>query len=417
MRAQAAKMKYAYGAMSFFLLFTSWAIWWGFFQLWLTSKAGGIMLTGAQVGIFFSIYAIASVCVLFGYGALQDRLGLRRQILIFVAALAALNGPFVTWILRPLLQYNFAAGVIVGAAFFAIAFAGAMAIIEAYFGRFCVRTGIIYGHMRMWGSVGYAVALVSAGFLFTIDPLMVFWASSLLGLILLIVQLFWKVEIPPQELPNQIQAATPAQTPPATSEAIRELIYNRNFWAVVGFALLTWSVYQIYESQMFPDFYTDHFLDEALGQKIFGIFIGVQAGIEALLMSIVPFVIARFGAKRTLLASALVMAFIVFGSATATSVALIMLTKIFHALMVPLIVLGLMDFITHNFDLRLTATVYLVGFYVTSYIGNILLSQPFGMLRDAIGYQGVFVIFGCAMLLGFFLALFAFADDPRRVSK
>ncbi|XCB30779.1 MFS transporter [Arcanobacterium hippocoleae] len=244
-----------------------------------------------------------------------------------------------------------------------------------------------------------------------------FWVSSILGVFLLGVQLFWQVEIP---VPAEAQKAGNA----GGSEMLREpslsvfaatklVLRNPKLWAVMGFSLLTWSMYQIYESQMFPDFFTSHFQNPALGQRVFGIFVGIQAICETLLMVAVPVLLRKFGAKRIVLAAAFVMAFIVFSSAIADSIVLIMLTKVFHALMVPLLVLGIMEYITEQFDLRLTATVYLIGYYVTSFGGNIIFSKPFGMLRDLLGYQSVFAIFGVLMLLGMCVVHFAFAAEEK----
>ncbi|WP_218184566.1 hypothetical protein [Nigerium massiliense] len=40
---------YLYGSVTIMLFFMSWGIWWSFFQIWLTSEEGGLMLNGTQV--------------------------------------------------------------------------------------------------------------------------------------------------------------------------------------------------------------------------------------------------------------------------------------------------------------------------------------------------------------------------------
>jgi len=67
---------YLQSSFSMLLFFASWGIWWSFFQIWLTSDSAGLALSGAQVGTVYSVNSLATLVLMFAYGAVQDRLGI-----------------------------------------------------------------------------------------------------------------------------------------------------------------------------------------------------------------------------------------------------------------------------------------------------------------------------------------------------
>ena len=75
-----------------------------------------------------------------------------------------------------------------------------------------------------------------------------------------------------------------------------------------------------------------------------------------------PWIINRIGAKNTLLIAGMVMAARMIGSSFATTAAEVIALKMLHALEVPFLLVGAFKYITGVFDVRLSATIYLVGF-------------------------------------------------------
>lgn len=77
-------------ATNILMFFAGWGIWWSFFQIWLTTKQG---FTGAQVGEIYSFNSAFSLIANLVYSNIQDRLGLKRNLLIFCACLQVFLGP------------------------------------------------------------------------------------------------------------------------------------------------------------------------------------------------------------------------------------------------------------------------------------------------------------------------------------
>ena len=105
------------GSLQMLLFFAGWGIWWSFFQIWLTTKQG---FSGAQVGTIFSFGSAAALMLMFVYGSIQDKLGMKRNLLIALIACQVFLAPFFTWVYVPMLEANFYVGAVVGAIYLAV---------------------------------------------------------------------------------------------------------------------------------------------------------------------------------------------------------------------------------------------------------------------------------------------------------
>lgn len=400
---------YQFGSVTILLYFASWGIWWSFFQIWLTSEAGGLQLTGTQVGTIYSANSAATLVLMLLYGTIQDRLDLKRNLTIVISALMALVGPFAIFVYKPLLENNFGLGVALGSVFIAAAFVGSTGLFEAFVERLSRRNGFEFGQARMWGSFGYAIVALIAGFLFTRDPDLNFWAGSVLGLALLLVQLLWRPRGAEQPVAGQVLPSTPG---------VREmagLLKRRSLWVVIGFVILSWTFYTVYDQQMFPDFYTSLFDDPAVGQQTYGALNSAQVFLEALMMGAVTVVMRHVGVRNTLLLGVSVMFVRILGTAVLDGPVLISIVKMLHAFEVPLFVLGIFRYFTLHFSTGLSATLYLVGFNISAQIGNVVLSRPLGALRDQLGYQPTFLVIAGVVALAAVYALVLLEKDDRQV--
>ena len=204
---------YRQSSLEILLFFAGWGIWWSFFQIWLTTKQG---FTGAQVGTIYSFGSAVALVLMFVYGSIQDKLGMKKSLMIVLIACQVLLAPFFTFIYVPMLEANFYVGAMVGAVYLAVAYLAACPVFEAVTERMSRRFNFEYGQARAWGSFGYAVSALAAGFLFTINPYLVFWTGSAVALLLLLILLALEPEKKAANLAkyeNQSESKKENQTP------------------------------------------------------------------------------------------------------------------------------------------------------------------------------------------------------------
>lgn len=407
---QFANPAYRFGSASIFLFFAAWGIWWSFYQIWLTSESAGIGLNGSQVGTVYAIQGAITMVLMVVYGMLQDKLDLKRPITIFIGIAATLVGPFVEFIYKPLLQSNFLLGAIIGSLIIAAGFVAAAGLLEAYVERLANRTDFEYGQSRMWGSFAYAIVALVAGLLFPINPMLNFWIGSAFGLLFLLAQLFWR----PEEANQDSSIEEVAATTPPVAEMIG-LLKNSHVWKVIVVVFMSWTFYTVFDQQMFPDFYTSLFSSAEVGQRAYGTLNSIQVFVEAAMMGLVPILLRKLGARNTLLLGIGVMFIRILLCAVFAGPVLISAAKMLHALEVPLCILAIFKYFAIHFNKALSATLYLVAFQLSSQLGNVIMSNPLGSLRDSIGYQPTFLVIAGLVLVAGILAFFLLKKDTDEV--
>lgn len=140
---------YLQSSLTLLLFFMSWGIWWSFFQLWLT-KDTGLGLNGSQVGTVYAVNSLVTLILMFFYGTIQDRLGLKRHLTILIGIIASCVAPFVIFVYEPLLKNQFMFGVILGAIVLSAGFMAGVGLLEAFAERMSRRFNFEYGQARMW---------------------------------------------------------------------------------------------------------------------------------------------------------------------------------------------------------------------------------------------------------------------------
>ena len=238
------------------MFFCSWGIWWSFFSRWLTDPAHGLGMTSAEQGQIYSINSLATLVIMFAYGAIQDQLGIKRKLVIFVSAIAALVGPFVQFVYAPMLTAGGTTrfiGVLIGSIVLSAGFMAGCSLFEALTERYSRKFGFEYGQSRAWGSFGYAIVALCAGFLFNINPLLNFWVGSICGLGMLCIYAFW---VPAEQKEELKKEADPnaAPTNPSFKEMI-SVLKMPTLWVLIVFMLFTNTFYTVFDQQMFPNYY------------------------------------------------------------------------------------------------------------------------------------------------------------------
>ncbi|MGX7025235.1 MFS transporter [Vagococcus hydrophili] len=404
---------YLQSSLTLFLFFASWGIWWSFFQLWLTSETNGLGLSGSAVGKVFSVNSLVTLILMFIYGTLQDKLVIKRHLLIFTSCVSSLVGPFFIYIYGPLLKNNFTVGLGVGALFLSAGYLSAVGIFEAVSERFSRLFDFEYGQARAWGSLGYAVVALVAGFLFVKNPALNFWAGSFFGILLLLNLLFWKPKKEREE--NETLANEEAEASVPSIKEMLSLLKSSHLWAIIIFIMFTWTFYNVFDQQMFPGFYTSLFSTAALGEKTYGTLNAVQVFCEALMLGIVPMIMKKIGVRNTLLTGVALMAIRIGLCGFASTPMLVSGIKMLHAIEVPMFILPMFRYFTLHFDIKLSATLYMIGFQIAAQIGQVILSTPLGILRDNVGYSTTFKIISGIVILAAGYAFVILKKDDEDV--
>lgn len=404
---------YRTSSLEIMLFFAGWGIWWSFFQIWLTTKQG---FSGAQVGTIYTFGSAVALVLMFVYGSLQDKLGVKKTLLIFMVSCQVLLAPFFTWVYVPMLESNFYVGAMIGAVYLAVAYLAACPVFEAVTERLSRRYSFEYGQARAWGSLGYAISALTAGFLFTINPYLVFWTGSAVSAVLLAILVFLKPENREdavQQYENREERNKDAKSP--SLKEIVSVFGILDLWKIIIFVILTWTFYTVFDQQMFPEFFTRFFATPEEGQQAYGILNSVQVFLEFIMMGLVPILMRKIGVRRALLLGCLIMVCRISGCGIASTPLGIGLIKLLHAPETALFVLAIFRYFTPHFDTRVSATLYMVGFQIAASVGGIIFSVPLGSLRDNIGYQHTFLIIAGIVLCASVYAFFILKKDDQDV--
>lgn len=398
---------YWFSSSYFFFFFAAWSLWWSLYAIWLKSKIG---LSGTEVGTIYSINSAVSLVIMLAFGVIQDKLGVRKSLIMLQGIILLCFGPFLIYVYEPLLRNNYILGAIVGAPLISAGFVSGCALLESFVERISRRLSFEFGPCRFWGSFGYAAATFVAGIFFVIDPHINFWLVSVMGFFFLLNNIIFN----PQKAKTtniSVQQEDKQSSIPSFEE-IFALFKMKKFWIFVFFVIGTMSFYNIYDQQLFPNFYTS-FFNEDEGSKIYGYLNSFQVFLEATVMIIAPAFIYKIGPKKALILAAAIMIGRILGCATFNNVYIISVIKLLHALEIPLFVLAMFKYIVANFDPRLSSTLYTVGFNISSNVGVIILSAPVGILFDHYGYTTTFYALSVIVIVVTVISVFTLSQGKK----
>lgn len=404
---------YMSNSLMILLFFTGWGIWWSFFQIWLTTKQG---FSGTQVGTIYSFNSAITLILMLVYGSLQDKLGIKKNLLIFCVSCEVFLGPFFTWVYVPLLKSNFIVGALIGSIYLSVAFLAASPTFEALAERMSRRFGFEYGQARAWGSFGYAVAALIAGFMFTLNAYLIFWIGSVFSIILLLVLLFIKPEndtviVTKYESKSNNQDVNNS---PSLLE-ILSVFKMPDLWKIVIFISMSWTFYTVFDQQMFPEFFTTFFGTETAGQQAYGVLNSLEVFLESIMMGIIPIMMRKTGVRKSLLIGLVIMVLRIGGCGLVTNPLGVSIIKLLHAPETAIFILAMFRYFTLHFDTRISTTLYMVGFQIAAQVGQIIFSTPFGLLHDKIGYQPTFLIVAGIVFISAIYAFFVLKKDDQDV--
>ncbi|MEE8728318.1 MAG: oligosaccharide MFS transporter [Rahnella inusitata] len=398
MKAIKTASKSAYYKMSsfIFLYFFTWSSSFGLYALWLGQKAG---LDSISIGTVFAINGVFAVIMKPVYGYIMDKIGMSKSLLYFVVLVSALMAPFFIFVYQPLLESHLMTGIIVGALYLSLGWYAGVAASESYADRFSRLYHMEFGQVRMWGSLGWALAASFSGVLFNLSPAWNFGLSSATSLVMLGVLL--SLKIGSEELKNNDVIA---QQKIVFSDVIL-LLKNRKFWMFSLYvAGVAWMMFVA--EQQFSRYFVTFFETKEQGNAWYGYLSTVQSGFEFLMMMAIPFLVNYFGAKKGLLMVGAVVGIRLIASGLTNDPLLISIIKPFYGLEISLLLISVFKYIAEHFSKRVNATMYLLGYQAMIYVGSIVIAPPAGYLYQRIGFEHTYLIMGGIAL--FFTLVSAF---------
>lgn len=377
-----------------FFFFVGWSSSSSLLSIWLHQEVG---LKATDTGIIFSVLSVSALCAQVCYGFIQDRLGLRKNLLWYITALLILSGPAYL-IFGYLLSVNILLGSVFGGLFIGLTFNGGIGVLESYTERVARQSTFEFGKARMWGSLGWAVATFFAGLLFNINPKLNFLVASCSGLVFffLLIQL-------------KVNTAASLETVELGAEKVKiadalRLITLPKFRALIFFVVGT-CIYGVYDQQ-FPVYFASQFATLREGNAMFGYLNSFQVFLEAAGMFCAPWLVNRIGAKNGLIFAGMVMALRMVASGLVEGPVLISITKLLHAVELPILLVSIFKYNSLNFDKRLSSTLYLVGFACTSSVIAAFLSPLAGYSYEKYGFAQSYLIMGLMVFCTTFLSIF-----------
>jgi OHS family lactose permease-like MFS transporter len=377
-----------------FFFFVSWSSSSSLLSIWLHQEVG---LKATDTGIIFSVLSVSALCAQVCYGFIQDRLGLRKNLLWYITALLILSGPAYL-LFGYLLSINILLGSIFGGLFIGLTFNGGIGVLESYTERVARQSTFEFGKARMWGSLGWAVATFFAGLLFNINPKLNFLVASCSGVIFFALLMQLKVATA-----ASLETVELGAQKVTLSDALRLLTLPR-FRALIFFVVGT-CIYGVYDQQ-FPVYFASQFATLREGNAMFGYLNSFQVFLEAAGMFCAPWLVNRIGAKNGLIFAGMVMALRMVASGLVEGSVLISITKLLHAVELPILLVSIFKYNSLNFDKRLSSTLYLVGFACTSSVIAAVLSPLAGYSYEKYGFAQSYLIMGLMVFCTTFISIF-----------
>ncbi|MFO6298685.1 oligosaccharide MFS transporter [Rahnella selenatireducens] len=386
MKAIKTASKSAYYKMSgfIFLYFFTWSSSFGLYALWLGQKAG---LDSVAIGTVFAVNGVFAVIMKPVYGYIMDKIGMSKSLLYFVVLVSALMAPFFIFVYQPLLESHLMAGIIVGALYLSLGWYAGVAASESYADRFSRLYHMEFGQVRMWGSLGWALAASFSGVLFNLSPAWNFGLSSATSLVMLVVLL--SLKIGDEELKDNDVIS---QQKIMFSDVIL-LLKNRKFWMFSLYvAGVAWMMFVA--EQQFSRYFVTFFDTKEQGNAWYGYLSTVQSGLEFLMMMVIPFLVNYFGAKKSLLLVGVLVGLRLIASGLTSDPLLISIIKPFYGLEIALLLVSVFKYIAEHFSKRVNATMYLLGYQAMIYVGSIVVAPPAGYFYDRIGFEHTYLFMG-----------------------
>ncbi|URZ06964.1 Lactose permease [Clostridium felsineum] len=186
----------------------------------------------------------------------------------------------------------------------------------------------------------------------------------------------------------------------------------KKFWFLALIIIGTACIYDVFDQQ-FPNYYASFFSSKAVGTSVFSKLVSFQTGLEAVLMIFAPAIVNRIGAKNGLILFGTLTFIRIFGSATFTNPVILSGIRLIAAFEMPLLLVSIMKYITHVFDVRFSATVYLLGFNFAKQLAVAIFSSIAGNLYSSIGFRYTYYFLSVVVLAITLVSVITLTNDKK----
>lgn len=385
-----------------FLYFFTWSSSFSLYAIWLGQTMG---LDSMTIGGIFAANGVCAVLLKPVYGYIMDRIGMSKRLLYFVCITSALMMPFFEWVYRPLLLSHLTIGILVGAVYLALGWYAGVSCSESYTDRFSRLYGLEFGRIRMWGSLGWATAAALSGLLFNITPVANFSVSSVTAIVMLFILLSLKIG------DEQLHRNSVIADDKISMTDLLVLFKTKQFWTFALFvAGVTWMMFVA--EQQFPRYFVTFFATKEQGNAWYGYLGTLQSGVEFLMMMCLPTLVNRIGCKNGLVLCGCIVGVRLIASGLTDDPLIISIIKPFYGVEMAILLISVFKYISINFDKKVNATMFLLGYQAVVYLGSIFVAPVTGYAYGTIGFEKTYLIMGLCAL--FFTAVSYFTLSPNR---
>ena len=375
----------------FFFYFFIMGAYFPFFPIWLHDINH---ISKGDTGIIFASISFFSLLFQPVFGLLSDKLGLRKHLLWIITGMLVMFAPFFIYVFGPLLQSNILLGSIVGGIYLGFIYNGGAPAIEAYIEKVSRRSSFEFGRARLFGCVGWALCASIAGIMFTINNQFVFWLGSGCAVVLAILLFIAK---PETQSSANVADTLGANHSPFSFRLALELLKNPKLWFLSLYVVGVSCTYDVFDQQ-FANFFTSFFETHQQGTRVFGYVTTMGELLNACIMFFAPLIVNRIGGKNALLLAGMIMSVRIIGSSFATTPVEVVVLKTLHMFEIPFLIVGCFKYITSQFEVRFSATIYLVCFCFFKQLSMIFMSIFAGYMYERISFHGAYLVLGLIAL-------------------
>lgn len=176
-----------------------------------------------------------------------------------------------------------------------------------------------------------------------------------------------------------------------------ELFKQPKLWFLSLYVVGVSCTYDVFDQQ-FANFFTSFFATGEQGTRVFGYVTTMGELLNASIMFFAPLIVNRIGGKNALLLAGTIMSVRIIGSSFATTALEVVILKTLHMFEIPFLIVGCFKYITSQFEVRFSATIYLVCFCFFKQLAMIFMSVLAGKMYESIGFQGAYLVLGIIAL-------------------